>query len=112
MKGLIFYIRNNAFCFILQVLHQNNLEGILILMLAEGNQRDEIQKNIDEYQAYITGKKFIPEFVIRKRVEVYVNDSNLQKIIEDEKNWEKFIVRYLFMMLRNLSIYLKILQTV
>ena len=76
------------------------------------SKRDEIQKNIDEYQAYITGKKFIPEFVIRKRVEVYVNDSNLQKIIEDEKNWEKFIVRYLFMMLRNLSIYLKILQTV
>jgi hypothetical protein len=34
-------------------------------------------------------------FVIRKRVEVVVNDSDLQKILEDVKNQEKFIIRYL-----------------
>ena len=41
--------------------------------------RGEIEKNIDEYDAYRTGEKFIPEFVNRKRVEVIVNDSDSQK---------------------------------
>lgn len=39
----------------------------------------------DEYQAYRTEEKFIPEFEVRKRVEVVVNDSASQKILEDVK---------------------------
>ena len=30
-------------------------------------------------------EKFIPEFVVRKRVEVVINDSDSQKILEDVK---------------------------
>ncbi|HSF49609.1 MAG TPA: hypothetical protein VLA74_02515 [Nitrososphaeraceae archaeon] len=51
----------------------------------EENQRDEIPKNIDEYGARRKKEKFIPEFEIRKRVEVVVNDSASQKILQDVK---------------------------
>ena len=61
---------------------------------------------------YVDQEKFVPEFVVRKRIEVVVNDSNSQKILEDVKNQEKFMVRYFFMMFLNLLIYLKILKIV
>ena len=63
------------------------LKVFLIVMLAEGGKlkRDEIPKNIDEYDAYRTEEKFIPEFEIRKRVEVVVNNSDSQKILDDVK---------------------------
>ncbi|MGE5633813.1 MAG: P-II family nitrogen regulator [Deltaproteobacteria bacterium] len=87
MKGLIFYISNNDFASLIQVLQQNNVEGISYFDIGGRGKlkRGEIDKNIDEYDAYRTGKKFIPEFVIRKRVEVVVNDSDSQKIVEDVK---------------------------
>jgi len=37
-------------------------------------------------EVYRTGKKFIPEFVSRKRVEVVVKDSDSLKIVEDVRN--------------------------
>ena len=40
----------------------------------------EIAKNIDEYEAYRTEEKFIPELEVRKRVEVVVNHSDSKKL--------------------------------
>ena len=40
-------------------------------------------------------KKFVSKFTGRKRIEVVVNDSDSQKIIEDVKNKEIYMVRYL-----------------
>ena len=34
---------------------------------------------------YVDQEKFVPEFVVRKRIEVVVNDSDSQKILEDVK---------------------------
>ena len=87
MKWLIFYTTNNDFASLIQLLQQNNVEGISYFDIGGRGKlkRDEIQKNIDEYDAYRTGEKFIPEFEIRKRVEVVVNDSESQKILEDVK---------------------------
>ena len=87
MKGLIFYIRNSDFTSLIQVLQQNNVEGISYFDISGRGKlkRGEIEKNIDEYDAYRTAEKFIPEFVNRKRVEVIVNDTDSQKILEDVK---------------------------
>lgn len=87
MKGLIFYIRNNDFAPLLQILYQNNAEGVSYCDVGGRGKlkRDEIPKNIDEYDAYRTEEKFIPEFEIRKRVEVVVNNSDSQKILDDVK---------------------------
>ena len=67
---------------LIHVLRQNNVEGISYFDISGRGklERPEIKKNIDEYQTYRIEQKFIPEFVTRKRVEVVVNDSDLQKI--------------------------------
>jgi nitrogen regulatory protein PII len=85
MKGLIFYIRNNDFASLCQILQQNNVEGISHFDInGRGKlKREEVEQMTEVYR---TGKKFIPEFTSRKRVEVVVNDSNSHKIIEDVKN--------------------------
>ena len=83
MKGLIFYIRNNDFASLCQILQQNNVEGISHFDInGRGKlKREEVQMT----EVYRTGKKIIPEFVSRKRVEVVVKDSDLHKIVEDVK---------------------------
>ena len=50
MKGLIFYIRNSDFASLIQVLQQNNVEGISYFDIGGRgkSKRDEIPKNIDE----------------------------------------------------------------
>lgn len=87
MKGLIFYVRTNDFAPLLQILYQNNVEGVSYCDFGGRGKlkRGEIPRNIDEYQAYRTEEKFIPEFEVRKRVEVVVNDSASQKILQDVK---------------------------
>lgn len=82
MKALIFYIRNNDFASLIQILQKNNVEGISHFDInGRGKlKREEIEQITDVYR---TGKKFVPEFVSRKRVEVVVNDSDSNKIIED-----------------------------
>ena len=87
MKGLIFYIRNSDFASLIQVLQQNNVEGISYFDIGGRgkSKRDEIPKNIDEQGARRKKEKFIPEFEIRKRVEVVVNNSDSQKILDDVK---------------------------
>ena len=82
MKGLIFYIRNNDFASLIQILQQNNVEGISHFDInGRGKlKREEVEQMTEVYR---TGKKFIPEFVSRKRVEVVVKDSDSHKIIED-----------------------------
>jgi nitrogen regulatory protein PII len=84
MKGLIFYIRNNDFASLCQVLQQNNVEGISHFDInGRGKlKREEVEQMTEVYR---TGKKFIPEFVSRKRVEVVVKDSDSQKIVEEVK---------------------------
>ena len=84
MKGLIFYIRNNDFALLCQILQQNNVEGISHFDInGRGKlKREEVEQMTEVYR---TGKKFIPEFVSRKRVEVVVKDSDSQKIVEDVK---------------------------
>lgn len=85
MKGLIFYIRNNDFASLCQILQQNNVEGISHFDInGRGKlKREEVEQMTEVYR---TGKKFIPEFVSRKRVEVVVKDSDSHKIVEDVKN--------------------------
>jgi nitrogen regulatory protein PII len=84
MKGLIFYIRNNDFASLCQILQQNNVEGISHFDInGRGKlKREEVEQMTEVYR---TGKKIIPEFVSRKRVEVVVKDSDLHKIVEDVK---------------------------
>ena len=100
MKGLIFYVRTNDFAPLLQILYQNNVEGVSYCDFGGRGKlkRGEIPRNIDEYQAYRTEEKFIPEFEIRKKVEKVVNDSDSQKILEDIKNHEKFMIIHFFIM--------------
>jgi nitrogen regulatory protein P-II 1 len=87
MKGLIFYVRNNDFDSLIQVLQQNNVEGISYFDIRGRGKlkRDEIPKYIDEYGARRSKQKFVPEFVIRKRVEVVINGSDAHIILEDAK---------------------------
>jgi nitrogen regulatory protein PII len=84
MKCLIFYIRNNDFDSLYQILSQNNVEGI---SYSDINGRGKLKREEVEQmtEVYRTGKKFIPEFVSRKKVEVVVNDSDASKIIESVK---------------------------
>ena len=62
MKGLIFYIRNNDFASLIQILQQNNVEGISHFDInGRGKlKREEVEQMTEVYR---TGKKFIPEFV-------------------------------------------------
>jgi nitrogen regulatory protein PII len=85
MKGLIFYIRNNDFASLCQILQQNNVEGISHFDInGRGKlKREEVEQMTEVYR---TGKKFIPEFVSRKRVEVVVQDSDSHKIVEEVRN--------------------------
>ena len=82
MKALIFYIRNNDFASLYQILQQNNVEGISHFDInGRGKlKREEVEQMTEVYR---TGKKFIPEFASRKRVEVVVKDSDSHKIVED-----------------------------
>ena len=82
MKGLIFYIRNNDFASLCKILQQNNVEGISHFDInGRGKlKREEVEQMTEVYR---TGKKFIPEFVSRKRVEVVVKDSDPHKIVEE-----------------------------
>jgi hypothetical protein len=86
VKGLIFYVRNNDFDSLIQVLQQNNVEGISYFDISRRGKlkRDEIPKNIDAYGAR-RSRKFVPEFVNRKRGKVVINNSDASKILEDTK---------------------------
>ena len=50
MKGLIFYVRNNDFAPLLQILYQNNVEGVSYCDFGGRGKlkRSEIPKNIDD----------------------------------------------------------------
>jgi nitrogen regulatory protein PII len=82
MKGLIFFIRNNDFASLYQILQRNSVEGISHFDINGLGKlkREEVEQMTEVYR---TGKKFIPEFVSRKRVEVIVKDSDSHKIVED-----------------------------
>ncbi len=84
MKGLVFYIRNTDLESIKEVLQKNNVEGISYFEIAgQGKlERGEVEKIIYGYRS---GKKFVPEFVTRKRVEVVIPDSEVDKIIDEVK---------------------------
>ena len=84
MKGLVFYIRNTDLESIKEVLQKNDVEGISYFeIVGRGKlERGEVEKIIDGYRS---GKKFVPEFVTRKRVEVVIPDSEVDKILNEVK---------------------------
>ena len=84
MKGLVFYIRNTNLESIKEVLLKNNVEGISYFEIAGRGklERGEVEKIIDGYKIW---KKVVPEFVTRKRLEVVIPDSEVDKIIDEVK---------------------------
>jgi len=86
MKGLIFYVTEGSFDSLNEILQKNKVEGITHFdIMGRGKlKREEVEKIIKWY-AYKTGEKYVPDFAPRKRVEIIVPESEVEKLITEVK---------------------------
>ncbi len=80
MKALIIYIPENRFNTLIQILQENEVDGISYFnIVGQGKLEKKFsERNVKEF---ITQEKFAPSFARRTRVETIVPDNKVDKII-------------------------------
>jgi nitrogen regulatory protein P-II 1 len=80
MKALIIYIPENRFNTLIQVLQENEVDGISYFNIVG---QGKLEKKFSEIKIkeYVTQEKFVPPFAGRTRVETIVPDDKVDKII-------------------------------
>ncbi|HXS60058.1 MAG TPA: P-II family nitrogen regulator [Candidatus Sulfopaludibacter sp.] len=80
MKALIIYIPENRFNPLIQVLQENDVDGISYFNIVG---QGKLEKKFSERKVkeYVTQEKFAPPFARRTRVETIVPDAKVDTII-------------------------------
>jgi len=85
LKKIEIYIPENQIKPVIQILHNNQVEGISYYeILGQGKLERSASERI--VQGYRTNEMFIPEFVKRIKVEIIILDEKVQSITNSIKN--------------------------
>ena len=100
MKALTIYIPENRFNTLIQILQENEVDGISYFnIVGQGKLEKKFsERNVKEF---ITQEKFVPPFARRTRVETIVPDSKVDKIIDAIKKSGTIKGKYLYVIFQN-----------
>lgn len=80
MKAIIIYIPENRFNTLIQILQENEVDGISYFNIV-GQGKLERKFSERKVKEYITQEKFVPPFARRTRVETIVPDDKVNTLI-------------------------------
>jgi nitrogen regulatory protein PII len=81
MKQIDIIIPNERFATVNKLLYKHKIIALLVSQVSTrgGEKLDEIQERI---YVYNTGKRYVPEFVPRYKLELLVSDSTVKSVVD------------------------------
>src|SRR5215469_9292075 len=85
MKQIDIIIPNERFATENKLLYKHKIIALLVCQVSTrgGEKLDEVQERV---YVYNTGKRYVPEFVPRYKLELLVSDSTVKSIVDDVLN--------------------------
>ena len=85
MKQMDIIIPNERFAAVNKLLYKHKVIGLSVSQVStRGDEKlDEVQERV---YVYNTGKRYVPEFVPRYKVELLVSDSMVRPVVDDVLN--------------------------
>jgi nitrogen regulatory protein P-II 1 len=85
MKQIDIIIPNERFATVNKLLYKHKIIALLVSQVSTrgGEKLDEVQERV---YVYNTGKRYVPEFVPRYKLELLVSDSTVKSVVDDVLN--------------------------
>ena len=85
MKQIDIIIPNERFATVNKLLYKHKIIALLVSQVStRGSEKlDEVQERV---YVYNTGKRYVPEFVPRYKLELLVSDSTVKSVVDDVLN--------------------------
>ncbi|MGA9149851.1 MAG: P-II family nitrogen regulator [Candidatus Nitrosopolaris sp.] len=85
MKQIDIIIPNERFATVNKLLYKHKIIALLVSQLSTrgGEKLDEVHERV---YVYNTGKRYVPEFVPRYKLELLVSDSMVKPVVDDLLN--------------------------